>query len=1018
MLKTENPEKARHQDAHHDGRHVRTLLLVLFLLTALFTGGVLYLKYQLEELRESVQTEARSRLGIEFDAGEVKVFDLRGLRITDFQAFFRGTMGQQINVSVAEAFVYIDIMDLLYGKVTVEQFLVDGAIIEVAAAPEEQQAHTTQSDGTGLSSDVSFRILGRDCQLRIENFGEGAPILIAPLSLDISRLAGSPDLTARLSGNLDGVQSKRIDMNVRYTSVDDFDLRIQADNLLETDLHHFVPAAKPYLVTGQTSPSIRVSGYPGNAVIVSLEIPFRRLTVRGNGELPVPSDGTLTALARYDLKRELLSITTAQVSSASFEGRVKGEVSFSGDEPVLALDIELDEFPMAETIQVAMQELLSTYGDAELHFQEPYTIGLTISGPIGSPQWGVGAEGLSGTVSFRPRQPYLPIADFQFEHLTMAWDSERATPEGALTITDGTLVQVSYGLRTQDLSGTLLLKEGTLSIDPIHAELSGNRFTGSLSYDLDTQQAAFSLTGTLANVEDTLIGSALPKATLSGNLALTCSGRIAADRLEVDIVALDATQSQIDYDWWFRKPVGMGASINKLHFDMVPGKSIEISASGTVDASKITVAMDFAKVNDRWGLDWIRAESDSLDVVSLGKCLRVPYGLTGGTGRAGYFELRQSGDNIAGHIIKMGMQIDTISLLPHDGKVPIVCENAHVDVVADNSTESRTVTINIDAEAAKLPPFGTRWILPLRSDDAELNAKFPPLPKTISYSLSVATLAYPPWEGTSFIAAAYSNELTSGLSSFSAKVGEGTLQGAYEIEKGDNISELTASWIDIPAHYLLEHMNFPPLLTGTATGDIHYSLDQDDPGTLTGSGSFIIRDGQFSSDYLASQFEETLQGDVTAIPPSPKFRSLRSDVALAGDLVTTRNFKLDSDVLSIQGTGKYILDGDMDYELTLAIPAETARRIPVMSEYLNIEGLRLTQGDIQLGFKITGPSFSPNAAITELPNVGVSLMSGAVEVGMEVTKVVDIPRQIFLDVLKTIGGIIGVNRQVDNRQRL
>ena len=986
------------------------LLLVLFLITALFTGGVLYLKFQLEELRESVQTEAKSRLGIEFDADEVKVFDLRGLQITNFQAFFRGRMGQQINVSVAEAFVYIDIMDLLYGKVTVEQFLVDGAIIEVATAPQVQRTNTTQTAERGLGSDVSFRILGSDCQLYIKSFGETQPLFLSPLSLDVSRLAGSSDFTAKLSGNLDGVETKRIDMNARYTSMDDFDLRIQAFNLLETDIHRFAPATKPYLLSGKTSPSIRLSGYPGNVTIVSLEVPFRRLALRGNVDPSAPEDGTLTALARYDLEKELLIITTAQVSSATFEGRVEGEILFSGGEPVLALDVQLDEFPVEETIRRTMQELLSTYGDAELHLQRPYKIGLTVRGEASSPQWGIEAEGLSGTISFRPKQPYLPIADFQFEHLRIAWDSQRSTPEGALTITDGTLVQVARGLRTQNLSGTLLLKEGTLSIDPMHAELSGNPFVGNLSYDLDTQQAEFSINGTLANVEDTPIGNAIPKATLSGNLTLQCNGRISQDHLEVDVVAVDATQSQIDYDWWFRKPIGMGASISTLHFDMVPTKSIQISGSGTVDASKITATIGLSKIKNGWALDSVSATSDYLDIASLGKCLRVPYAITGGKGRSGYFELRRSGQNSDGHIINMGTQLDTISILPHDGEVPIVCEIARVDVVADNSTESRTITIDINAEKAKLPPFGTRWLLPLRSDDAELNAKFPPLPKTISYSLSADALDYPPWRGTSFVGTAFNNEITTGLSNFSAKVGEGTLQGAYEVEKADNVSELTASWTDIPATFLIEHLNFPPLLTGSATGKIHYTLDQDDPGTLAGSGTFSIQDGQFSSDYLASQFEETLQGDVTAIPSSLKFRELRSDVKLAGDLVTTSNFELDSDVIGVQGDGTFILDGDMDYELTVAIPTELAQRIPALSDKLNIAGLGLTQGDIKLGFKITGPSFSPNAVVTGLPSLGSSLVSGVAEVGVEVTKVVDIPRQIFLDVLKTIGGIIGVNR--------
>jgi len=42
--------------------------------------------------------------------------------------------------------------------------------------------------------------------------------------------------------------------------------------------------------------------------------------------------------------------------------------------------------------------------------------------------------------------------------------------------------------------------------------------------------------------------------------------------------------------------------------------------------------------------------------------------------------------------------------------------------------------------------------------------------------------------------------------------------------------------------------------------------------------------------------------------------------------------------------------------------------------------------------------------------VSVTLVSGAFEVGSDVTKIIDIPRQILVDLLKLGGGLVGATK--------
>jgi len=100
----------------------------------------------------------------------------------------------------------------------------------------------------------------------------------------------------------------------------------------------------------------------------------------------------------------------------------------------------------------------------------------------------------------------------------------------------------------------------------------------------------------------------------------------------------------------------------------------------------------------------------------------------------------------------------------------------------------------------------------------------------------------------------------------------------------------------------------------------------------------------------------------------------------------------------------------MHYDINVSVSPNTAERIPILRDNFNIEGHRITQNDIVLGFRISGPMFNPSGQLAGLPGVGVTLVSGAGQVTSDALKVITVPGQILLDLLKIGGSIVGGTR--------
>lgn len=993
------------------GRRNRALLVALLVLAVLMAAGGLFIKYQLETLRERVQMRLAARMGARFDLSGVQVNGLRGLRIDDLSMTLDMPVGPELLLRAPRVYVYIDWIDLLYGQMTIHRIQADGAQFLISRDADGvwlDPAGARETFGGEFGGDAAFRVVGRGCRLEIHNIVGDTSFVLEDLNLDIARLADSDDISARIAGFLGGDEQKRIDTHLRYASLQDFDLRCNAATLTANDVNVFLPASRHFVSTGVAHPSLRVAGYPNNTMMVSLEADFEAVTLRDQPELFAPATGEITALASYAVDTHLLTLTTARARTGQLSGRLEGSVSFAEARPVFDLRLEADHAPVVDVLDYVLADRKDQYGELLVSIGDAYQIGLALQGTTEDPVLRASAAVNAGSVSFRPKNTRLPAANLAFGMLTVSWDSTQTLPQGALNVSGGSITDPNSGLEARDVTGTLLLREGVLALDPANAAINGNAFTGRAQYDLGTGKGEFSASGVLSEVEKTPLGSQIKNFSLSGTVNARCTGTVTADKIHVAAM-LDATQAQIDFDWWLRKPIGIGATVQSLDIDIELGKAIAIAGKGTIDTSQLEASFSMLHLDKRWALDHVHFVLDPIDTGSAGKCLRIPYAISGGTGTGGYVDWKRVPDIPKGKIIRIGGQLDQVSLLPQGGAMPLAAKNARIEIVMDDSTAEPKGTVSIQAEEAQVPPLGTRWLLPLRPEP-DPDPDSPEHRRAWTYALSAGALSMPPWQGVNFTGEAFSHKKESGLHRFAAQVDGGGIEGHYHFESVDNVAELQAQWTDIPAVYLIRHLKLPELLDGVITGMIHYTIDYDDPGTLQGAGSFNIREGRFSADFLAEHFKGQLQGDLATLPSSLAFSRFSADVGLDGDVVGVQNLLLRLEGISVKGEGQFVTDGDMDFRMQASIAPATARRIPALLRSFNIDGHRLTQSNIELAFDISGPTFKPVGEVTGLPSIGVTLLSGAGEMASEAIRIIDTPRQILIDLFKIFGGIVGTGK--------
>ena len=1003
------------------GRRLRAGLLLLLVAAAFLAGGAVIVRNRLDSLRHELLATASARLGARFNVGRVAVNGLRGLTAEAVRVRFALPDGPALQLDAPKVHINIDLADLLIGRVTLGQVQLDGAVIEISRPGGSRWFSPAKSPKTASAPpkipSFPFRIRGNRCGLHLLNLVNNADLRIDNIDFDVSRQPDAADLVARITGIINDNEDKRFEIFGRIADLDDYDLRVQSGSVSLEDVCRYVPAARAHVADGSVTPALRVAGYPGGLITAALDLHFQNLASTRQPAFLAPASGSLDLFAQYETDRQILGVTAGRLDTDQVAGRVEGTVAFDGPTPVFDLHLNADKLPIVPAIAAYLPGATEAYGDLSLELGAPYRLWGTLRGSLPAPEITAEASAASAALTFHPDKALgIPGVNVEFGPIQVAWDSQTRQPKGSLVILGGGLSDPFKGISLSRLSCSALLSDGVLRAEPLSAEINDHAFFGRFSYDLAKKNAQFSLSGTLADLEKTALHAPVPELMLDGTATVRCSGSLSEKLIELDASA-DVTQARVGFEWWLRKPIGTGAVIKRLTAKIVPKKTMEIRGEAAIDATIIKAELSHRWNQAKWKQVHVRVDIPKLDINTAGKCMNIPYTATGTFATDGFYEWKPSGNGPETNIVTLGGNFDAVTFLPKDCPVPLVCSNATVAVTMDNSDIlSPTGRIVIHAEDAHIPPTSATWLLPLEPLDptngpAKKDDGSPP--RVWEYNLSGERLEMPPWRGTDFKGTVFDNPRESGLSSFEATVDGGTVRGSYTHAKSSNVMRLAGEWHGIPASYIIHHIDLPEVFEGRISGTVDYTMDSDDPiATLDGKATFDAKEGHFIPNVLAQTFGPELGGALGDLRPADlTFSNFSGNVVLKGDHIITDNVKVELPGITLSGSGTWITQGDIDYNINLSVTPDTAEQIPLLRDSFNLEGLRLTKRNVDLGFHVTGPAIKPTTQLAGMPNMGVTLVSGAAEMTSQTVRVMDLPRQLLMSIFKTGGGILGASRQ-------
>lgn len=989
-------------------RSARFWLVTLLLVSAAVAGGTLFAKYKLEGLRERVLANVRSRISADMTVASVSAFGLRGLKAEGVSIRRKAVDGTEVELTTPIAYIYIDLVELLYGDLSIDRVQLDGSSLTVRRPDDLADRGRASNFGllTGLdaSAVLPFRVSGSGCRISIINLVDGSNLELDGVDFDVSRLPASPVLTITAEGNLSRNPAKRIRATGRYASSDNFEMSLGCTFVDSDDVSLFLPAPQRIVATGTASPNLRIQANGDAKLDLAFESTVTDITVRDQPEFLDPATGTVTAFGTFDRGSRTLTVSMAEANTNAIAGNLSGTIRFGEGAPELDLNLSTRRLPVDKLLNFALENKMDEYGTVTYSVDEASQLSMTLSGSSRQPVIRVRTDIPGARIAFIPKEKRFPTADLKIGRLDVSWDSLSRQPSGSAVVSDGTLKQSDYGIEVSGVTANVVLASGVVSVHPFTATYRGQPLIARARYELASKSGELNFSGMIPAIEKTKLGSAIRNVALGGSATVNATAKVADGKwsFEGDV---DASQAEIGYRWWFLKKSGMGAT-GRVTGTYTPKKSVSLEVTGMAAGSQLSATLSLVHDGAKWGLRTAKATSDKLDVVSIGKCLPLPYVITGGTGQSASYEWTRAPQAGQGWHATFACEIDEIALRAEDSEEPFVCKSVALTGALSEGKESVGL-LRLHASSVATPPLrGGRWFAPMNRD----LEKYPPIDRDWTYELSADSIIAPPWEGRDFTGVAYMTLTEIGLKSYSAKVGDGTVHGTYVSNRTENSYETKAEWRSVPSTYILKHLNQPDIFMGNMTGEVRYSQDRDDPRTLSGSGSFEIRDGQFSADYLISRFEQQLEGEVSALPPSLRFSTLQADVEFQKDVVRTPRIHLASDAMELNANGQFVIDGDMNYSIKIAVSPEAAERIPLLRDNFNVQGHRIAQQRIDLAFTLSGPTIKPSSRLEDTPPVHVTLVSGALEAANEALRVIDAPRKILVDLLKIGGGIMGARK--------
>jgi len=977
---------------------------VLFLLAAGATVAFLYISREVDGLHTQILQMVEDQTDASLSIGSARVAGFRSVRFDDISLSYETENGILLESTAPGVVAVVNPFAWFEGAQIITNFDIVDAVIRVDTTNRNESENENASVAwfDWIPGNVS---LDR-CTLIVDGVREGAAVEISDITGTLTRGQDGENLAATLAGNYDREPGKSISGRIQYSAVDDFECEFKIGALTAGDVNGFLPEEHHFAESGRINPSITIDAFPDDTFAIALESEFQDITVRDQPEFMGAMAGTISAYARYDKSTQTLSVRTATLDSDELRAKMTGQLLFADKTHGIDLHLEATELPLQAALEYYLPEDVREHGEMDIEFQQPEEFSVAITGTTEAFQIAATGRAPGATVSFKPNDDRYPEGHLELAGIEAGWDSETESPILTATIRDGAMRHEESGIYADRLSGSINLANNTLSLEPLNAEVFDEPFVARATYSIEEESGTATVSGTLVHTERTALATAIKYTDVAGSLTFSASATLSKGAITAE-AELEATNANIDYTWWFSKPVGIGARAEATVV-IDPEKSIVLTATGDVAGSALATRIDWGRRGDKWRFLKSVTTAESIDIVSTGKCLRLPYTITGGTARNARHEWTLVDKDGLDWTSLAEAEVDRVDLLPETGTDPMVVKDVKV-VASFTKGKDSTGDLTLRAAQATLPPFGAVWFRPMREDEVLLE-RFPIIPRRWRYALHADEIVAPPWSGTNFEGVTTSDMDKVSLETYRAQIGDGWVQGAFTSFREENSYETELTWGNVESTFFLQHLNLPPVLTGPIAGHVQYGMDRDDPGTLTGDGSFTINNGQFSADFIVDLLEHQMEGETNTLPPSLKFDRLHADVEFERDVVKTPIVELDAEGLTVRGNGQYIHDGDMDYTLEVSISPDTAEQIPALRDSLNLQGYRLAQRTIDLPFHVTGPTSAPISELTDVPPVRVTLVAGALEVTKDAINVLDAPRKILVDLLKTAGGVVSARK--------
>lgn len=997
-------------------------VIVSLLLVAALSVGALFLKYRIDHARSLSANAIGARIGVDFGFDALHTEGLRSLRIDGLHFDMPIPGLGHLSLTADTLKLTLSFADLFRGESAIGKAEVRGAHLTVRASalplPSVKTPAKPFSIDPLISRLPSMDFTGDGCSIEYHLTPDDPPIIIRDIAFIASKDTKSSELSLSISASsVTGKEESHIKIDGAYRSPDTVDATIEIDSLTTAHIAPF--DVLPEGLSGRVSVRLHGFGMINKQIMAELAVDIDDVhfpEMPAIASIANLSYAKLNASAQLDVDTKKLHLFQTSLGTDIFDAALQGTVNLMQKPAVLDITAQIGSIPADKLIAELLAEKTGELGEIRVAVSPDSQVSIRAHGPLEKPLIEAQATVPSLTASVKPADKKLPQGNVQVEQVDVLWDSSQKMPTATARLVDGSVNAPEFGVEANKLAGTVSFDGEYLTLRPMMASISGKPWSGTVSYSMTDREMLFDVNGTLTKIEETPLHDLIKKLWLGGDIAVHGWGSLGLDgRLKLQANA-DVTKGMVAFEWWLRKPVGVGASIHNIEVDMVPGKTLDVQGEAAIEDTRILAKLDYVYVDGKFQQKRIRVDVPHLEINSAGKCVQIPYTARGETCRDAYYESNIIDGVYGNDIAKIGGHFDYVSFLPDGGENPLICRDADVLVTltAIEGVE-RSAALVIHAGEAHVPPFGDDWLLPLGPTE-EYEAQNPPEqespPQPWTYTLSADKIVVPPWQGDNFEAEVYSNDDETGFKFFRADCGNGRLEGTYLHEKQDNVMHLDATWNAIPATYLIRHLELPEVLEGDITGNMKYIVDQDDPRTtMRAEGKFNVVNGRFIPEELAFMLADTLGSSFVALHPDALvFNEVASNVLIEGDQIKTDGLVIDSEGMRITGDGVWVMEGDLDYNINMAITPDLAEQIPLLMDYFNVQGFRMTQQNIEIGFHLSGPTFSPSGQLAGLPPIGVTIVSGAAEMTGEAIKLLDTPRQMFMSIFRAGGGILGATR--------